>query len=341
MAFLEKALSLMTSVVNTMNSLPTEIQEAIESMVEQIPQKSLIQALHSLSYAYREATQKQTLEQGLTDLQRLAYLACRLPATYAALYAVFTHIQNILPHFRPQSMVDLGAGPGTASIVVRAFFESLNQILCIEGDPAFIELGKKLLNTSVQWQKQDLKDIYFHESFDLSVISYALGELSDTTLMTVLNHAFTKTAGLLVLVEPGTPRGYATLMRARDFLMEKGAICVAPCPHQKPCPMNNQTGKWCHFTTRLARSRLHRRLKEADLGFEDEPFSYLILMPQNIASLPQYDRIVEAPQQRSGHIRFTICSHEGKIEESVISRRDACFKLAKKAEWGDVLPNKE
>jgi hypothetical protein len=34
---------------------------------------------------------------------------------------------------------------------------------------------------------------------------------------------------------------------------------------------------WCHFTQRLQRSRAHKHLKAADLPYEDEKFSYVIL----------------------------------------------------------------
>jgi hypothetical protein len=36
-------------------------------------------------------------------------------------------------------------------------------------------------------------------------------------------------------------------------------------------------GDWCHFATRLARSRTHRLAKGAERGFEDEKFAYAVL----------------------------------------------------------------
>ncbi len=48
----------------------------------------------------------------LTDAERLAYAAVRLPATAAALDAVFDAVAR---HTRvePRTITDLGAGPGT------------------------------------------------------------------------------------------------------------------------------------------------------------------------------------------------------------------------------------
>jgi Mitochondrial small ribosomal subunit Rsm22 len=49
-----------------------------------------------------------------SDDDALAYLAVRLPATYAALRASFAAIAEARPDFAPKTALDVGAGPGTA-----------------------------------------------------------------------------------------------------------------------------------------------------------------------------------------------------------------------------------
>ena len=62
-------------------------------------------------------------------------------------------------------------------------------------------------------------------------------------------------AKVLVIVEPGTPRGFENILKAREQLIQWGGKMIAPCPHVKQCPMKD---KWCHFSVRLERTREHR-----------------------------------------------------------------------------------
>ena len=47
-------------------------------------------------------------------VQAAAYMAARMPACYAAVYKVLEEVSMRLPTFSPESMLDFGAGPGTA-----------------------------------------------------------------------------------------------------------------------------------------------------------------------------------------------------------------------------------
>jgi ribosomal protein RSM22 (predicted rRNA methylase) len=138
-----------------------------------------------------------------------------------------------------------------------------------------------------------------------------------------------------VIVEPGTPKGYETILHARDLMIQKGAQIYAPCPHMMRCPL--EQGDWCHFKTRLSRSSLHQYVKEAACGFEDEKFSYLIACKKRYPQTP-YDRVLREPIHRSGHTLLTLCTHEGTVEKRTISRRDKeLYAKAKRAKWGDAL----
>lgn len=47
-------------------------------------------------------------------MQAAAYMAARMPACYAAVFKVLEEVSTRLPAFAPESMLDFGAGPGTA-----------------------------------------------------------------------------------------------------------------------------------------------------------------------------------------------------------------------------------
>ena len=116
-------------------------------------------------------------------------------------------------------------------------------------------------------------------------------------------------------------------------MIAAGGSTVAPCPHDLPCPL--PADDWCHFAIRLSRSKLHRRAKGVELGYEDEKYSYAVL---SCTPVPKAGaRIIRQPQVRSGHVHLVTCEPDG-IHQRTVSRREGDrFKDAKGAAWGDSL----
>ncbi len=54
----------------------------------------------------------------------------------------------------------------------------------------------------------------------------------------------------LMVVEPGTRLGGATVMRLRSAALDRGLVPMAPCTHGADCPLERgRSGRgWCHFT---------------------------------------------------------------------------------------------
>ena len=48
------------------------------------------------------------------EAETVGYAAARLPACYAVAWRVFDELELRLPDFQPKSLLDFGAGPGTA-----------------------------------------------------------------------------------------------------------------------------------------------------------------------------------------------------------------------------------
>ena len=88
-------------------------------------------------------------------------------------------------------------------------------------------------------------------------------------------------------------------------------------------------GDWCHFATRLSRTRTHRLAKDAERGFEDEKFSYVAL---SRAPLPaEHARVIRRPDLRPGHVVLDLCTPAG-LEQRTVSRREgANFRRARNA----------
>lgn len=316
--------------------LPISVLNKIQTLLAQGDEKSsVVLARHHLTERYRslQGTKKSGGFKSSSEIH--AYIATRLPATFAAVMAVLPNI----PLHHIFSVLDLGAGPGTATLAAALHWPECQKFHLVEKDDFMREISQHLLkdmpelhSKSVSFQLADLLKVTVEESYDLVFLSYVLNEFYSAGIwQEILKKAWEKTLQGLVVVMPGTPSDYQHLMKVRDRLIEWGAFIAAPCPHHKVCPLQGED--WCHFSTRLMRSSLHQEIKEASLPYEDEKYSYLVAM-RNPTERP-LGRVVRFPLQRSGHMVLDLCTSEGLKRQTVSKRTKDKYKAAKKISWGD------
>jgi ribosomal protein RSM22 (predicted rRNA methylase) len=322
--------------------LPAPLRQAVEEALRGIPLAQLTRAAEALSKRYRAELRdgRRHLDD---DLAALAYLATRLPATYAAVQSCLESLAEIRPDFAPRRLLDAGAGPGTALWAAVELWPRLEEALLIEGSPVMRKWGERLAGglaaglpaRSIAWRTADLRtglpDTGPH---DLVVLAYVLDEMEAAARPALIDRLWAATGDMLLLIEPGTPAGWQRILAARARLLAAGAAIVAPCPHAAACPL--QPPDWCHFVRRLPRSRQHRQAKTAALPWEDEKFIYLAVsrLP---AALPAA-RVLAHPRAGKGHLRLKLCLTTGQAEERVVSRREgALYKTARGLAWGDVF----
>jgi ribosomal protein RSM22 (predicted rRNA methylase) len=318
--------------------LPPELSEAIERETGNTDRARIAQAVAQLTQKYKIEDFSSPIIQ--TPAQRAAYLAVRVPATFAANVRVFSEIRRLAQEAEITSILDLGAGPGTALYAATQVFPSLTRATAVEADRTLIELGKRLGAQSshaavreTDWLQHDLKSGLRCSPYDLVVLSYSLGELPFIAAQKVLRQAWNAANEFLVIVEPGTTRGSTIVDLARASLIAAGVRILAPCPHSAECPMSI-AGDWCHFSQRVERTSTHRQLKGGTLGYEDEKFSYVVAARG--ACSPAQSRIVRHPLKLSGHVQLALCTHDGRLAGRAIGKsQKEKYKAARKAEWGD------
>jgi ribosomal protein RSM22 (predicted rRNA methylase) len=322
--------------------LPADLLDAIQAETQRIDRRKLAQATAQLVERYQAADFSTTAI--TTEAHRAAYLAVRFPATYAVARRVFAEIRQRAPETEINSLLDLGAGPGTALLAASEEFSALKQATLIESDAEWLTFGNRIAAQSealaikqAQWLRHDLRSGFSCNTHDIVVISYALGEMPPSAAEAVLRKAWSCASKFLVLIEPGTRRGFAAVNTARTTLITHAAAIVAPCPHHFDCPMA-LAGDWCHFSQRIERTSLHRLLKGGELGYEDEKFSYIVAAKAYAHSSAA--RIVRHPGKHSGHVQLALCTPQGQIENRIITRSNkAAYKAARKSEWGDTVSN--
>src|SRR6188474_803286 len=95
-----------------MTEVPAWIGRSLEGSLEGVSRNELrTKSLH-ISDAYRAGGASDIVR---TEHDAMAYAIARMPATYAAAHASLARAAELLPDVAPRSMLDVGAGPGTAA----------------------------------------------------------------------------------------------------------------------------------------------------------------------------------------------------------------------------------
>ncbi|MGZ3286146.1 MAG: small ribosomal subunit Rsm22 family protein, partial [Xanthobacteraceae bacterium] len=313
-----------------------ELKAALDARLQGFSRVEATGSAASISRTYRDGGGSAAIR---SETDALAYALARMPATYAAVTASLNALCEIAPDFTPKTLLDVGAGPGTASWAAAEAFPSLQGFALVDANRALRALALDLAAGSARLGHIDYRHGEARTMLgdaapaDLVVASYMIGEIGDTERRTLLEQMWAKTRDTLVIVEPGTPAGYGRIIAAREQLIASGAHVAAPCPHDGKCPLS--TPDWCHFTQRLPRSRAHKQIKEADVPFEDEKFSYVALTRAPVARHPA--RVLAQPVVTKVEVTAKLCTAEGLAIAKIPRRAKADYARARRWRWGDAV----
>jgi ribosomal protein RSM22 (predicted rRNA methylase) len=322
------------------NAAPPALLIALDALADTVDPGRVAREAERLQQRYRTPGTDLSRTVPLTADQAAAYAIYRMPATYAAVRAALAELQASDPTFAPTSLLDVGGGPGAAAWAAGEAFDTITSATVVERDPAMATVGRSLAALSPyaalrdgEWIAADLTGPDALPGADLATASYSLGELAPSALHAVVDRLLAA-APTVVVVEPGTPAGFATVHEVRAQLIEAGRTIAAPCPHDERCPMADTPGDWCHVAARLTRSSAHRRAKGATLGYEDEKFSYVAATSRPAGRTAA--RVLRHPQIRSGHVRLRLCTRDNGLQDVTVSKRQgAAYKAARDVDWGD------
>jgi ribosomal protein RSM22 (predicted rRNA methylase) len=286
-----------------LSDLPADLAAAVRRLAE--GRKGLGDSSARISEHYRQRGASRQVIGGADDA--VAYALSRMPATYAAVSAVLEELQARAPEFAPKTLLDAGAGPGTAGWAVAGAFEGIAPTL-MDHNRAFLALAGALAEgtalAGAELLEADLGRFELPTRYDLVTCAYALTELPD-----------------------------AEMLAAAERLWRHSDGVLAPCPHEHDCPVVEPD--WCHFSVRLSRSRDHMRMKGGTLGYENEKYSYLVVARPDIGA-PAPGRVLRRPEENKFSVTLAVCGADGLEARVVPSRDKPAFKAAKKLDWGDA-----
>jgi ribosomal protein RSM22 (predicted rRNA methylase) len=320
--------------------LPSELRAGLDRAMQGVSRNALHERASAISRAYRTGGNSADTIHSANDA--LAYALTRLPATFAAVATVLGELRRVLPDFAPRSLLDVGAGPATAAWAAVQSFTGLDQIELIDSNAPLRHLALDLMRFSrapalrdARYDRGEAQQLIAScKPADLTMASYFIGEAPDSGLLQRADMLWSKTAGVLVVIEPGTPAGFRRIRAIRSHLIGQKAFVVSPWPHDLECPMTGDD--WCHFSQRLNRSRDHRMVKGAELSFEDEKYSYVVLSQQKPVA-PAFDRVLAPPHATKSAITTKLCTPDGLVMD-VAPRRDRdAYKARRNWRWGDAV----
>ncbi|KAJ3298744.1 37S ribosomal protein S22 [Borealophlyctis nickersoniae] len=167
---------------------------------------------HVLEYGEREA---------------YAYLASRVPITYAATQNVFMQIAKRIPDFAPTTMLDFGTGPGTGIWAAYVEWgESLKQSYGVDISEAMLDLAEALAgyeNSPIKGFEPQRYLSYRHagDKRDLVTSLFTLSDLpSDAIRQSTVETLWNQTGDVLVIIERGNPAGFQAVAAARQQILD-------------------------------------------------------------------------------------------------------------------------
>lgn len=319
----------------TPTDLPAALRAALDAKLQGLSRTDAAERAALISRTYRDGGNSAAIASGA---DALAYALARMPATYAAVTASLNALCELRPGFAPASLLDVGAGPGTASWAAAETFGSLRSFALLDANNALRALALDLGRDSTR-----LRDMTYHRGeagaaivnaapADLVMASYMIGEVGDAERSALAEQLWAKARDTLLIVEPGTPTGYARVIALRQQLIASGAHVAAPCPHDGACPL--AAPDWCHFTQRLPRLRAHMQIKGAELPFEDEKFSYVALT--RTPGARRFARVLAQPVVSKVEVTAKLCTADGLRIAKVPHRDKTTYARARRWRWGDA-----
>jgi ribosomal protein RSM22 (predicted rRNA methylase) len=333
----------------TFANIPKHLEAAIATMLESIDIKQLVKRAEVLHYRYMHGDKGDKQSYVHTYSEALAYLALRVPATYAQIFGAFSAVKEISRStWEPKKLLDIGSGPGTGVWAAHAIWPGLETATCIDVNKDFLLQGNTLvqemeLPVDISWKQHDVTSgIQEVKLYDIVLVANVLNELTVAQRMRLLEQAFDRCKGVVVILEPGTQVGNDIVQAAaRQFAKE---YMIAPYVQNR---FVSDPKTWIHFVQRFNRPEFARRIRQhmrdsqlMASDFEDAKYTYVA-----IAKLPSADtswgRVIGPTKIQKGFLEIPILTATGIVQQKVLKRHKTHYQFAKSMRWGQLIARSE
>lgn len=332
----------------TFANLPEPLEKAISMILKQQETPEWIHRAVDLHNRYTNGkTDNKKFVHDFFDA--LAYLGLRAPATYAQVFGALSSVHEMIPMWRPKSVLDIGSGPGTAAWAVSSLWPELDNITCVDENRDFIFLGKQIIKDSeyvqhINWKNRDLRKGIDEDgnSYDLIIIANVLNELTPAVQENLIGQALNLCNGLLVIIEPGTPRGSQIVSSVAQKLSKAGTL-LAPYIANTFVEDNDY---YLHFPQRFIRPEFQRRIRQQmresskmASDWEESKYSY-VAISKFPARKSYWARIVGKTEIRKGFLEVPVITAEEIVKLKVMKRDREAYAFMKRLRWGALIEHK-
>jgi SAM-dependent methyltransferase len=226
----------------------------------------------------------------------------------------------------PARVLDVGAGFGASTLGLSAALAGRAcasgegsgvrlEVTLVDTDLAALDVAREVLasRAEVLQSGRTLPDGQFDlVLFGQVLVEMGAGEAEDRSverhasmLEEVVRHRL-RPGGRVVVLEPALRSCARRLQATRDRLVERGIAVVAPCTHERACPLLSSPRDWCHDDRAIDLPPwLHPIAREAGLRWQGLTFSRLILA-HHCGGRPGF-RVVAPPRDSRGRRERRLC----------------------------------
>ena len=286
------------------------------------------------------------------DGLRKAYQAYFLPSNLSKIHKPLQELS-----FHPRGLfakvklrvLDIGAGPGTASLGALTFFSRQDrkpqiEFTVVDQVAENLKMAEALilssrtthaLEVSLKTARSDVAGLgnYLHGHFDVIILSNVMNELfardearigKRVDMVGDILKRGLADDGSCIIIEPALRETSREMLEVRDGMLEQGFHLYSPCLFNDKCPALVNPKDWCHEDIPWDPPALVKEIdKLTGLRKDSLKFSYLVLRKDHLSLADVIGtnsfRVVSEPLVSKGKIEYYLC---GAGERKLVVRQD-------------------
>jgi ribosomal protein RSM22 (predicted rRNA methylase) len=306
-----------------------------EKLLPREPSRALVEAIREVSDSYNALGRDPRARRPSphSSAGRSARLQFFLPRDVGKSYEAARDLLARIPAGAKLRAVDVGAGLGASALGLALLLRDERPdvrlaLTLIDDDVAALRVAAQLFRALFPEDGIALSTradgVYAFEGrgeVDLVLASNVLCELERgvepllrADKIAALVHRWLRglaPGGHVLLIEPALKATARALQSLRARMLAAGFHVVAPCTHEKGCPLLVDEGDWCHEDRAVALpSALIPIARAAGLHFEGLTFAYALLCREGLPQRSPRARVVAPPREAKGKRGLTLC-HAG------------------------------